>query len=78
MNAIVPGFIRTPMFDANHPPARQEALGRAHPLGRVGTPEEVAAVVSFLCSEQASFVSGAVIPVDGGLTSNLAIPSLLD
>jgi NAD(P)-dependent dehydrogenase (short-subunit alcohol dehydrogenase family) len=78
VNAIAPGFIRTPMFDSNHPPARKEALGRSHPLGRVGTPEEVAAVVAFLCSEQASFVSGAVIPVDGGLTSNLAIPSLLD
>jgi NAD(P)-dependent dehydrogenase (short-subunit alcohol dehydrogenase family) len=78
VNALAPGFIRTPMFETNHPPARKEALGRAHPLGRVGTPEEVAAVVAFLCSEAASFVSGAVIPVDGGLTCNIAIPSLLD
>jgi NAD(P)-dependent dehydrogenase (short-subunit alcohol dehydrogenase family) len=78
VNAVAPGFIRTPMFETNHPPARKEALGRAHPLGRVGHPEEVAAVVAFLCSSQASFVSGAVIPVDGGLTCNLAIPSLID
>jgi NAD(P)-dependent dehydrogenase (short-subunit alcohol dehydrogenase family) len=76
VNAVCPGFIRTDMFDTSHPPSRQLALGAAHPLGRVGTPEEVAAVVSFLCSADASFVSGAVIPVDGGLTSNLAIPRI--
>lgn len=78
VNAIAPGFIRTPMFETGHPPARKEALGRAHPLGRVGEPGEVAAVAAFLCSSQASFVSGAVIPVDGGLTCNMAIPSLID
>ena len=78
VNAIAPGFIRTPMFETGHPPARKEALGKAHPLGRVGTPEEVAAVTAFLCSTEASFVSGAVIPVDGGLTANIAIPSLTE
>ncbi len=76
VNAICPGFIRTDMFATSHPPARQDALARAHPLGRVGESDEVAGVVSFLCSEDAAFVSGAVIPVDGGLTSNLAIPRI--
>ena len=76
VNAVAPGFIRTDMFAVSHPLERQVALGEAHPMGRVGTPEEVAGVVSFLCSADASFVSGAVIPVDGALTCNLAIPSI--
>jgi NAD(P)-dependent dehydrogenase (short-subunit alcohol dehydrogenase family) len=76
VNAISPGFIRTDMFETSHPPARQLALASAHPLGRVGTPEEVAAVVGFLCSADAAFVSGAVLPVDGGLTATLAIPRI--
>ena len=76
VNAVNPGFIRTDMFETSHPVERQRALAAAHPLGRVGQPEEVAAVVSFLCSADASFVSGAVIPVDGALTANLAIPRL--
>ncbi len=76
MNAINPGFIRTDMFETSHPPERQRALAAAHPLGRVGSPEEVAAVVAFLCSADAAFVSGAVIPVDGALTANLAIPRI--
>jgi 3-oxoacyl-[acyl-carrier protein] reductase len=78
VNAVAPGFIRTEMFEDHHPPARQKALGRAHPLGRVGAVEEVANVVSFLCSSRASFVNGAVVPVDGGLVAELAIPRLLD
>ena len=76
VNAINPGFIRTDMFETSHSPARQLALAAAHPLGRVGTPEEVAAVVAFLCSADAAFVSGAIIPVDGALTSSLAIPRI--
>jgi NAD(P)-dependent dehydrogenase (short-subunit alcohol dehydrogenase family) len=76
VNAVAPGFIRTDMFESSHPVARQRALGEAHPIGRVGYPEEVAAVVSFLCSHEASFVSGAVIPVDGALTCALAIPPI--
>ncbi len=76
VNAVCPGFIRTDMFAASHPQTRQDALARAHPLGRVGEPDEVAGVVSFLCSRDAAFVSGAIIPVDGGLTSNLGIPRI--
>ena len=78
VNAVAPGFIRTDMFDEHHPPARQEALGRAHPLRRVGRVEEVAAAVAFLLSDRASFVNGVTLPVDGGLTCELAIPSLLE
>ena len=76
VNAVAPGFIATELFDSHHPPERQAALARAHGLGRVGTAEEVAAVVGFLCSPSAGFVSGAVLPVDGGLTARLAIPDL--
>jgi len=76
VNAVAPGFIRTDMFDSSHPVERQKALAAAHPIGRVGTMEEVAGVVAFLCSVDASFVSGAVIPVDGGLTSRLAVPNI--
>lgn len=76
VNAVAPGYIRTDMFETSNPPARKEALAAAHPLGRVGTVEEVAQVVAFLCSAEAAFVSGAVVPVDGGLTCKLAVPTL--
>ncbi len=76
VNAVAPGFIRTDMFERSHPIERQVELAAAHPLGRVGTPEEVASVVSFLCSQEASFITGAVVPVDGGLSCRLAVPAL--
>ncbi|GFG76055.1 3-oxoacyl-ACP reductase FabG1 [Mycobacterium botniense] len=65
-NVVAPGLIDTDMVRAMDPKYQETAL-QAIPLGRIGKPEEVAGVVSFLASEDAGYISGAVIPVDGGL-----------
>ncbi len=64
-NVVAPGFIDTEMTQAMEP-KYVEMAQQAIPLGRIGKPEEVAGVVSFLASEDAAYISGAVIPVDGG------------
>ena len=66
VNAVAPGFVDTPMA-RNVPAAALEAIAKATPLGRMGKPEEVAAVYAFLASDDASFITGAVVDVNGGL-----------
>jgi len=66
VNAVAPGFIDTPMTEGLGEKVRSELLGRI-PLGRLGDPADVADVVSFLASEQARYVTGQVIHVDGGM-----------
>lgn len=68
INAIGPGFIQTPILAAldAYPPEVKEGLVRAHPIGRLGQPEEVAEMVVWLCSSRASFCTGTYYAVDGG------------
>jgi 3-oxoacyl-[acyl-carrier protein] reductase len=73
VNCVAPGFIRTDMFETSHGAERKAWIARLHPLGRVGQPEEVAFAVSFLCSDLASFITGAVLTVDGGLTTQFGL-----
>lgn len=65
-NVVAPGFVETEMTAAL-PADRQEQIRQQIPLGRYATPQEVADVVTFLASDGAAYITGAVIPVDGGL-----------
>jgi 3-oxoacyl-[acyl-carrier protein] reductase len=66
VNAVAPGYIATDMTAALSDDQR-ERVRTATPLGRLGTPEDVAGVVAFLCSPDAAFITGSVIRIDGGL-----------
>jgi NAD(P)-dependent dehydrogenase (short-subunit alcohol dehydrogenase family) len=74
INAICPGFIVTPMLDqycaASEDPeqALREVIA-LHPMGRLGTPDDVAGAVAFFASDDAAWITGAALPVDGGLLS---------
>ena len=68
VNAVCPAMIRTPMSEQTllKDKALEQRAISLHPVGRIGVPEEVTALVLWLCSDEASFVTGTAIPVDGG------------
>ncbi|HXC50799.1 MAG TPA: SDR family NAD(P)-dependent oxidoreductase [Candidatus Limnocylindrales bacterium] len=79
VNAVCPGIIRTPMADAFGDGSMgqftvESFAQRVHPLGRLGEPHEVAKLVTFLASDDASFITGAAIPIDGGMTAGAPVP----
>ena len=70
VNAIAPGYIETPMTEEfRSDDAVRDYIRDLHPLARYGQPEEIAAAAAFLASEDASFINGVILPVDGGYTA---------
>ena len=68
-NAVCPGFLRTAMTqNLQNDPARQAEIDRAHPLGGMGRPDDVARAVLFLASDDVAWITGVNLPVDGGYT----------
>ena len=77
-NAVAPGWIATPMADSSFahaadPATAREAAAARHPVGRLGRPEDIAGLVLWLASDEASFVSGSLFTIDGGLTAQTPI-----
>ncbi|MCU1407742.1 MAG: bacC, partial [Glaciihabitans sp.] len=78
VNAVAPGPVATPLLtpvlESNE--AVRNTYAERIPLGRVAQPDEIAAAILYLASDDASFVTGVILPVDGGLTSWTAQPNL--
>lgn len=76
VNTISPGFVMTPLLERwlDDEPDREATMARVngfHPLGRIGTPRDIGALAVFLASDQAAFITGANIPIDGALSARL-------
>ena len=69
VNGIAPGPINTPLTDRMHTDETRRAYTNAMPLGRYGTLAEAAGVAAFLASDDAAFVTGQTLPVDGGMAA---------
>jgi meso-butanediol dehydrogenase/(S,S)-butanediol dehydrogenase/diacetyl reductase len=79
VNAVCPGPVETPIFmGITEIPGLPEAWRKTVPAGRFAKAEEIAAVVAFLASDDASYVTGAIVPVDGGLTAHTGQPRISD
>ncbi|RZI39903.1 SDR family oxidoreductase [Herbaspirillum sp. HC18] len=80
VNAVCPGLIETgmtaPVFERARAAQKEDKLGSRCELRRYGHPEEVAAVIAFLASDDASYVTGQALPVDGGNTASLNLPGM--
>ncbi|HZO76728.1 MAG TPA: glucose 1-dehydrogenase [Solirubrobacteraceae bacterium] len=77
VNAVAPGFVETPMLQSYLAAQQDPAAARAevtaiHPLGRLGDPRDIAAAFVYLASDEAGWVTGTTVPVDGGLTAGIA------
>jgi NAD(P)-dependent dehydrogenase (short-subunit alcohol dehydrogenase family) len=75
VNAVAPSVVRTRLAAALWD-GIEEQTARAHPLARIGEPEDIANAITFLVSDAASWITGVVLPIDGGVTGATAVPGL--
>lgn len=72
VNAVAPGFVRTPIAAQDDPAAARSGVTALHPLGRLGEPNDIARGCVYLAGDDARWVTGATLCVDGGLTAGIA------